>query len=163
MHPIDKDKALGLGRIIEEIETYNSALLDAFVPIINDDFHNKNNFLKKVEWTPIVEKLNVLCLVCDKNVRSEDKLIAYHAFQMDQLLSELIKRSDIRSKYSVSAFVGSIYGSKKGATLVAEISRKLKESYKLWSGDEQLVLRASLKDIQDELDSQNNKNKKTMG
>ena len=104
MHSIDKDKALGLDQIIEEIEACNSALLDAFVPIINDDFHNKNNFLKKVEWTPIAEKLLVLCSVDDKNARSEDQHIAYTEFQMKHLLSELNRRSDNRPKYSKLAF-----------------------------------------------------------
>ena len=163
MHPIDKDKALGLGRIIEEIETYNSALLDAFVRIINEDFPTRTKFFEKISWTPIVAKLQVLCFVDDKNARSKDQLIAYPEFQMKQLLSELESRSDNRPKYSISAFLDSICQRKKGATLVVEISCKLEQSYGLWSGDEQLVLRASLKDIQDELDSQNNKNKKTMG
>ena len=164
MHSIDEDKALGLDQIIKEIETYNSALLDDFVPIINCDYHNKNNFLEKLESTPIVEKLQVLCSVNDKNFRSKDskdQLIAYPEFQMGQLLSELNKRSNNRSKYSISAFIGSIYGSKKGPTLAAEIRVKLKESYKLWSGDEQLVLRESLEQIKKRLDSQNKE--KTMG
>ncbi|HAG62403.1 MAG: hypothetical protein CMF55_01210 [Legionellales bacterium] len=164
MHSIDEDKALGLDRIIEEIETYNLALLDAFVPIINEDFSYRKKFFEKITWTPIEEKLQVLCFVDDQNARSENnKLIAYPEFQMEQLLSELESRSDNRPKYSISAFLDSICQRKKGATLVAEISGKLEQSYGLWSGDEKLVLRASLKDIQDELDSQNNKNKKTMG
>jgi len=109
--------------------------------------------------------LQVLCFVDDKNARSKDskdQLIAYPEFQMEQLLSELESRSDNRPKYSISALLDSICQRKKGATLVVEISCKLEQSYGLWSGDEQLVLRASLKDIQDELDSQKNKNKKTM-
>ncbi len=155
MHSIDKDKALGLGRIIEEIETYNLALLNSFVRIINNDNDDATKFFSQITWTPIAEKLQVLCFVDDKNARSRDskrQLIAYPEFQMGQLLSELNKRSNNRSKYSISVFLG--LGSKKGATLAAEISCKLKESYKSWSGDEQLVLRTSLDEIQDKFDPQ---------
>ena len=101
------------------------------------------------------EKLLVLCSVDDKNARSKDskdQLIAYPEFQMKHLLSELNRRSDNRPKYSKLAFLGFL--SKKGATLVAEISCKLEESYRLWSADENLVLRTSLDEIQDKFDPQ---------
>ena len=162
MHSIDKDKAHGLDQIIEEIEAYNSALLNSFVSIINEDFNDKAKFFSQITWTPIAEKLLVLCSVDDKNARSKDskdQLIAYPEFQMEHLLSELNKRSNNRSKYSRSAFLG--LGSKNGATLAAEISCKLKESYRLWSADENLVLRTSLDEIQDKFDPQIRK--KTMG
>ena len=66
MHSIDKDKALGLGRIIEEIEAYNLALLNSFVRIINNDYNKATKFFSQITWTPIAEKLQVLCSVDDK-------------------------------------------------------------------------------------------------
>ncbi len=155
MHSIDKDKALGLDQIIEEIEAYNSALLNSFVSIINGNCYDTTKFFSQITWTPIAEKLLVLCSVDDKNARSKDskdQLIAYPEFQMKHLVSELNRRSDNRPKYSKLAFLGFL--SKKGATLVAEISCKLEESYRLWSVDENLVLRTSLGEIQDKFDPQ---------
>ena len=157
MHSIDKDKALGLGRIIEEIETYNSALLEQMADFINNS-DDKENILNHtpIKSDIIRAKLRELVKLHDGNYSQirKDKgttNMIYQDSQMDLLKECLLTRSKNRPKISLSVFWGWSRGYNNGSSLEDKINNeitKLKSSNSYYqervpSDSERLLLLSS--------------------
>ena len=133
MRSIDEDKAFGLDRIIEEIETYNSALLENIADFINTS-KSKDNILKHtpIKSRIIRAKLRELVNLHDENYSQNRKEkgttnMIYQDFQMDSLKGCLLTRSKNRSKFSLSVFWGWGLGYNNGSSLVNKINDEIKK------------------------------------